>query len=436
MRKIKAKLQSSKYFQALAILTSGSLIGAFIIALQQILQTRIFSANDIGIFTFLLAIPMMFIGVMSLRYDIVIVTEKEERQVFALIKLSTVLVISLGVVITVFYVFYIALSNPKYFEYLYVTPFVFLILVGYGLNNICNSYNTRCKEYKLISSMYILRTFIQNCGVLLLGLLLVKLAGFKELSILVMFVPYGVSLFTGLILQSKSLMNHKDELKSITIIEMFEIAKRHKRQPFLSTPALFVNSFSFSIVPIILEQLFSTEVLGYYSVSDRVLGIPILLVAGNVAKVFVERASSEYNVTGKYINAYKQSVMFLVPISIAMFFGMFFLAPSICEILFGKGWGISGEYIRILAPMFSFRLVATALSQGLVVCNKQKTELIFNMMLAIASFGSGIVTWAFQGDIIVFLMLLCITRTCCYIFLTLIVFHYAKGNISNVKDNI
>lgn len=431
MKSLINKIKGSKFIKALAVLTSGSVVGSVFIAIYQILQPRVFTADEIGIYTYLLAIPITFISVMSLRYDVAIITEKDFHRSLALVKLSMIINIVLSVLISVLYGIYIIFFKREYIGYIYVIPFVFLILAGYGITNVLTSFNNRAREYKLISVMYVIRTFIQHFGALFLGIILVNILGHREFSVFAMVMPYGVGLFAGVFKQAKGLLKYKEEIKSISREEMLSVAGQHRRQPLVSTPAIFINNFSFSVISIIIENLFNTTILGYYSVSNKVLGMPISLVGGNVAKVFIEQASVEYRNTGKFIKAYKQSLLFLTAVAVPMFFGMYFLAPPLCELFFGSGWGQAGEYIKILAPMFSFRLIGTAISQSLVVCSKQKSEIIFDVLLTVASIGSGIVTGIFGKDITFFLQMLCITRSLAYIWLIIIVYKYSKGD--NVK---
>lgn len=429
MNKWIIKVKESNYFKALVTLTSGSFLGAIIIAIYQIFRTHIFTADEIGIYTFLLAIPLTFISIMSLRYDISIVTERDDHRSLVLVKLSVIVSLFMSISVTFIYIIYIIFFLKEYIQYIYVIPFILLILIGYGINNILASYNNREQEYKLISEMYVKRTLIQNGGTLILGLIFVRLLDIHNLAISVMFLPYGVGLFAGIIKQSKTLMKHSDELKGITKREMIDVAFEYRKQPLISAPALLINSFSFSVISIIIEKLYGTIILGYYSVSNNVLGMPISLVGGNVAKVFTERASDEYQKTGRFIQSYKKSILFLTAVAIPMFFCMYFLAPIVCRIIFGSGWEEAGEYIKILAPMFSFRLIGSSISQALVVCSQQKMEVIVNIFLTIASVGSGVVAGISGGDVIFFLKILCITRTLAYIWLIIIVYKYSKGEM-------
>ena len=140
------RILKSNFFKSLAILASGSLIGALITAVCEVARTWIFPENEVGIYTFLIAVPLMFINITSLRYDISIVIEEDDHKALTLVKLSMVLTLIVSVLVTLGFVIYIVGVHPKYNSYLYVTPFVALIILGYGINNIMNSFSNRYKE--------------------------------------------------------------------------------------------------------------------------------------------------------------------------------------------------------------------------------------------------------------------------------------------------
>jgi len=425
--KLGDRLKKSGYFKSLAILTSGSFIGALITAGTEVARTRIFPADYIGAYAFLIAFPHLFISIPTLRYDVSIVVEKDERKSLALVKLCFILLLAISAIVTIAYSIFIFGFHPDYSKYWYTIPLAFFVVAGYGLNNILNSYNNRRKEYKEISRKYIIRTAVQQISALLLGVVVVMLFKLPEWSVIVMYAPHGLGLFVGAWRQSKGIRERSGELKSVTKGEMWEVAKFHKRQALYSSPALFVNSYSYTCITLLIEDLFDTTILAYYSLSNRVLGMPISLVCGNVAKVYIEEAAREYNLTGKFVNAFKKSFFFLTALAVPMFFAMYFLAPPVCGILLGKGWHIAGDYIRILALMFSFRLIGTALSQSLAVCNKQGVELFVNIGLVCASVISGAITRSLGGDIYFFLKMICVARSLCYVVLIAAVYICSKG---------
>ena len=435
MRKISDRIKGSPYVSSLATLVGGTLLGTVFTAIYQVAQTWIYTPESIGVYTFLTTVPLMFIAVPSLRYDIAIVVEKDERKAMALVKLSAILALVTSLLVTLFYAGYIWFFCQEYRQYLYVLPFAFLIVFGYGINNLLNAYNNRCDDYGMISRKFVVRSAVQRLGMVAAGVIVVYLAKLESLSVLAMIVPYSLGLFVGIRNQASTLLARKEELRSVTAAEMKEAAKLHKNQPLFSAPALFVNSFSYSSITLIIEKLYDTTVIAYYSISNRVLGMPISLVSGNVAKVFIADAAKEYAQTGGFRRAFKKSFGFLLALAIPMFVGIYFLAPPVCGWLLGDGWEVAGEYIKIMGMMFAFRLVGTALSQVLTVCNKQIVELYVNFGLLAAAAISGLVAWYLQRDVLFFLQVLNVLRSACYAVLIVCVYCFSKRKKDMTEEN-
>lgn len=422
------RLFKSSFLKSLAVLTGGSFIGTIIIAISEVARTWIFPTEYVGIYTFLLTIPTTFISITSLRYDISIVIEEDDRRALSLVKLSGLLSIIVSILVTMGFAFFILIFHRDYVQYLYLTPMIFCIMIGYSSNNILNAYNNRYREYGIISKKYVLRTAAQYLGTIILGLIVVTIFKQTKWSVLIMMVPYGLGLFVGIKEQAEKLLSKWDELKSIDRHEMREAAKKYRRQVYYSTPALFLNSYSFSVITFQIESIFNATTLALYSISNRVLGMPISLISGNVAKVYIEDASREYEKTGKFVKAYKKTVIFLTAVAIPLFLIIYFIAPPVCTKLLGTGWSDAGIYIKILSLMFSFRLVGTAISQSLAVCDKQGWELVVNGSLILASLFSGAITRLTSGDIYFFLHILCMSRVLCYLLLIVLVGYFSKGS--------
>ena len=418
------------FLKSLTILASGSLIAQALVAVEQLCLTRIFSPETLGIYAFLIAFPHACIGMICGRYDLAIVYEEDESKVFSLIKLTFVINLALSTVLSLGYAGYIFFFRPEYREFIYLIPAVFVYLVSYGLTLTLNSYNNRNGQYKMITKMHMLRTFVQCFGTVCLGLIFVVFLKLDsvQVGVPIVLVPYCAGMFFGVFTQGKGLFNHWKEIKAITPKELWEVALKHKKQPLVSAPAIFANGYSYSLVTMNMDSLYGEATTGYYSLSTKLLGMPISLISGNISKVYMEEAAKEYNATGKFKKAFNKTFMFLFVIALPMFLCIYLFAPSVCAWLFGgEEWRIAGEYIKILTPMFAMRFIATALSPGLYVCRKQTAELVVQMLLMAATALVGFLSIILHFDVAQFLWGICIARTCVMLLQTLAVFYYSRG---------
>lgn len=407
------RLTKNSFFKNIILLASGSIFAQVIVVICSPVITRLYSVEEIGMYSYLIAMVSMFTAVMNGRYDMAIVSEDEEKNIFPIIKLSLVIGVIVSGIATIGFWIYFCVAKPEYSQSRYVIVFFFFLLVSNALINVFNSYNNRKKEYKLMTSVYVIRTGCQNVGGVFLGIF--------KIGILGLLLPYTIGQYWGIKRQAGTLRPSFKEIWSADYKDLKRVAKKHIQLPLFSVPAMFANSFSYSSVTIFMENLFDMSVVGYYSLSTRILGLPLSLVSGNVSKVFFQEASSEYSNTQRFKSSYKKTLCFLVLMAIPMGSIMYFLAPWACKIFFGKSWMIAGEYIRILTPYYMLRFVGTALSPGLLVCKKQKQELLIQILLVFTSIVSYLITIQTSKSVEIFLWSICITKSLVYLILIMLV---------------
>ena len=413
------RLRKSSFFRAIFLLSSGSVIAQGIRAVATPIITRLYSPEAMGAYTYLISISAIFMGIVNLRYEVAIVTDKNDSHVFPLIKLSTIV----GVFITVlaslgFGIYFCAKGKPL----LWVLILFFNVL-AYSLTNTLTAYNNRNKEYKLISTMYILRTSVQYVLAIVLGL-------FNPIAPFLL-IPYVLGEYMGLTRQSRSLKGHYREILSIEYNDLKSVATEHKKQPLFSTPALLANSLSYSLITIFIESLFGLETVGYYSISVSLLGLPLAVIGGNVSKVFVQRASGEFANTGSFVQTFNKTFSVLLVLSIPMVLVMYFFATPLCRIIFGPEWALSGKYIMILAPMFGVRFITSALSPAFTIVHKQQIELILQLVFLVFNLASYLITITMDLGVEAFLKIVSILFSIAYTLYLLFIFIYSRKQIHN-----
>lgn len=410
-----------KFLKSIMTLTVGSLIAQIITVICSPILTRLYTESDLGLHAYILSISNIFAAIINGRYDMSIVTEEKNERVFAIVKLSFMICTISSVIISVGYGIFFYFSADKS-QYTYTVLFLFLILFAQGIINILNSYNNRNNEYKILSKFYMIRTSFQNIG----GVI----AGIFRPGFLGLLIPYCFGQYFGIQKQSKPIRQDLKEIKEIRKPAMLEVAKLHKKQPLFSAPALLVNSLSYSIITLLAESLFGMGTIGYYSLSTRILGLPLSIIGGNISKVFFQEASREFEKTGNFKNSFNKTFLFLFSISIPMVLCMYFLAPWACNVFFGAGWETAGSYIRILAIMFGFHFLTAALSPAMQVCKRQGTEFILQSFLLLSAVLSYIITRLQpEPTMEIFLTCVCILKSIGFFIYTFVIFIFSRKNL-------
>ncbi len=165
--------------------------------------------------------------------------------------------------------------------------------------------------------------------------------------------------------------------KDVKLNEVKDTLLKYKKLPIYSMPAHFLNSASYSMLNFFITELFGLGTLGYYSITYRILGIPLTLVSLNVSKVFFQRASEEKNNTGGYRRTLMQLTLFLACLSIPMVLVLVTLGPFLFELFFGAGWGVAGRYAQILAPMYGLKIYSLSINTSPCYFRGTKTGISF-----------------------------------------------------------
>ncbi|SEN29322.1 Membrane protein involved in the export of O-antigen and teichoic acid [Terribacillus saccharophilus] len=374
--KIKKALKGN-FLKSIVTLTSGSIVAQLITLLAAPILTRFYSPKELGVYALVLTAESLFASVICGRYDVSIVSEADEEKIYPIVKVCFFITILFSMLASAGYGIYLFNRENPYDDSISIVFFIFVMLFLSGFIKIAESYNNRYKEYKVMTSVYVLRTSIQNVGSIILG--------FLKSGVLGLLMPHALGLIFGLKRQTKTLANNKEKIVNSSINQMYNVIKLHYRQPLYSAPAVFANRFSYSSIGLFVESMYGLTVLGFYWISYKALGLPLTVMSNNIAKVFYQQASREFDSTGRFKKSFNKTSLFLLIIAIPMVLALYFLAPPAFKIVFGDGWEQAGVYVKILAPMFGIRLIVNTVSYGLQVARKQSIELVLQLLFVVAS---------------------------------------------------
>ena len=150
---------------------------------------------------------------------------------------------------------------------------------------------------------------------------------------------------------------------------------------------MLANALSYNLVSILISTFYSLTTLGFFSLVQRLLGMPSSLIGQSIGQVYFQQAAKEKQKTGKAIKTFNDVLKKLLIIGVPSFGFLFFFAEDLFAIIFGENWRIAGKYAKILLPFFFIRFVSSSLSSTNVIFEKQKIGLYINLILLISSTG-------------------------------------------------
>lgn len=377
---IKQKFRKLLYksgFKDIAMLSSGVLLAQVITFLCQPIATRLYSPDAFGVLSIIVSIVAIITPISTLQYHSAVVLAENEGEANAVCSLSFYVVIIMSLLtaigLIVFNIIY-----PTTFEKIGYWVFIVIPMVLLsGVSNIVSSYNNRYKQYKLITTVSIMRSIISNALTLLLG--------FIKLDSVGLIISQFVSNVFGIRRQANYLISKYKEILHTPYQLIRETALKYKEQPFYAMPGLFVTTFSFSIIPININSLYGIEEAGYFSLSMSVLGVPLSLISINVAKVFFRNATSEYNRNGNFKSTFSMMLTLLTIISTIGFGLLWIFVEPLFSLIYSESWISSGTFAKILIPMFALRFIVQALMNGFIISGNQFYKLIIQCLFIVSA---------------------------------------------------
>jgi len=415
------KILKSEFSKNIITLLSGTVIAQAIpIAVMPILS-RIYAPEDFGILAVFVSFTSVIGAIANARYEMAIVLPKEERDALALVLLGASIAFVFSVVflaVVVVWGDFIAqlTKTPAIAPWLYFIPFSIFFI---GLFNVLNYYNTRTKHFKIIARANVFKT---------LGLSVVNIfVGLLKQGPLGLILGQVFSFFFGNYRLSKTVLEQKETIKSLQIEDLKRVAKRYRNFPQLSMPSIFANVLSVNLTNLFTTTLFDIRTLGFYSMANRILGIPTVFIGQAFGQVYMQEASSSRQKTGEAYKIFKSTLIKLVLISLPVFVLLYFFSEELFVLFLGEKWRVAGVYARVLVPLFWMRFITAPLSLTNIVFEKQKIALFWQLGLLLLTLIIFLVVYYEHYSFFSFMYLYVIVLALYYVFLLVIVNNVAKG---------
>lgn len=386
MKRITGKLKKSEFSRNVLTVFSANMIAQFLPLITAPILTRIYSPDDYGILGVVMSILAIITTVSTLGYLNCIVAAKDDLEANALAALclkvltGTIVVVIMGIsifhaVIVDVYKIYSAKNV------LYLLPVSLFIT---GITSIYYNLATRYKYFGIISKNRVMTVISSSAISIAIGLWLKNYWGLV------------IGFFAGQLVNCVLVyikLNNKPQILSITQLLSFstkKVAKQYIDFPKYMMPADFINMLS-NQIPIFAISRFQAkpeQAVGYYNMSNRMLGIPITLVSSSIGDVFRQRCAEDYNTKGTcrpiFIKTFKTLFLTaIIPFSILIAFG-----GDIFAFVFSEKWRAAGQYSQILGFLFFCRFVISPLTYVFFVAGKQKLDFILHLLFIPVGFGA------------------------------------------------
>ena len=365
----------NKFLRNFLVLSSATSVAQLIAIACSPIITRLYTPEDFGVQAIFSTILSQCLILSCLRYEWAIPLPKQKDNAVALTLGCVVLTMMTSSLITCITFLgrhrissFLKLEHLNEFLYLCLGP---TILIA-SLYQIFNYWNIREENFLLIARTKVFQSLGSTSGQIILGIL--------------NFGPYG--LIAGTILNSsigtfRLLQNFLKREKRLIQQVTHQLIKNNLREhvdfPRISVWSSFINSASLNAPTILLSFLYGLDVVGSFSLAQKLINLPVNLLGGSIFQVFLSKfVILVNNDPSRAKRLYVKAFLGLFIISLIL--GGFFWCFSYFSVkIFGEQWQELGEIIRCLTPTLVTSLTVSSLSL-LDWLGKQSWMLVWNFV--------------------------------------------------------
>jgi lipopolysaccharide exporter len=370
----------SNFISNVLKLVSGSVTAQILGILLVPLITRIYSPDDLGIFQIFLSISGILIIFSTFSYQFAIMLPKTEEDSANIAFLTAILV-----TIVSLFTALIVLLLPKDVENILNTPGIskYLIYIPAitffnGIFFVQNYWLSRKIRFGVIAGSRIVNTVSTKAFQLAIPL--------WNVSPLGLIAGYVAGYGCADLFMLKGVKNDLKVFRKVSLKRIKEMAIEYKNFPLYSSWSTLANTISPQVPTFLLAYYYSTSVVGYFSLANQVVNMPMGLLGAAIQQVFFQKISEvkNGNEPGDVKVIVREVYKKLILIGVFPMILLLILGEEIFTFAFGASWYISGVYIKILVPWIFLVFLSSPISTLYSVYDKQGVWFTFSMVLLIS----------------------------------------------------
>lgn len=382
LKKIKDFISKNIFLRSVFMLSSGNVIAQVINFVGMPFITRIYPPSVFGVYTLLSTNAALISGVANLGMMLSFLLPEDDDEARALSRfvLSATTCIS-GIAVTILFCYqeHYKIVNTSDISYSVFLVMVFFYIIATTVNGICYAYINRHKLYGVMFWNPIIYAFVNIVLFILLGhesptSISYIIATIAATAISILQMCYCANPFSGY-------DKREYEFRKLLI--------DYKRFPLFQMPANFISGVGKQIPIQTIELVFSTTILGLWSMALKVMSLPISFLAAHINKIYFQEASQRF-ARGEEIGEFALNTLevniklAIVPILMVAIFGDFIFSFAL-----GDRWKEAGTLAGLIASYQLVEFANTCIGGSFVIIKKNT----WNVISGIAFVGIGLFLW-------------------------------------------
>jgi O-antigen/teichoic acid export membrane protein len=408
------KIKKSSFLKNTLLLVSGTTIAQAIPMVISPILTRIYEPKSFGVLMIYVSYISILGVIATTRYEKAIIIPASDHKAKSLVGLSQLFIILFCILLGIINLFFgnwilTQLNAQELIPYSWMLVLGVLFLAS---DQTYYHWANRVSAYKAMSISKISNNLSSGISSLLFGFLQWEAIGLMASKVI------GIMASTITNLRTFTLKS----LQELTVGDLKSVAKEYISFPKYIMPGHLLNAIALNGPPIAFALFYTETEVGYFALTQRVIMLPVSIIARSVGDVFRQKATDQYNKLGNFRSLYLKTLGGLFAASILPFIVLLLFSPFLFTFIFGAEWENSGLYAQILAILFLLQFITSPLTNVFIITGKQKLEFVWQILFLLSSILPIIVGYYIFNNMYDTLILFAVSRAAIYLlslFLTL-----------------
>jgi lipopolysaccharide exporter len=375
----------SSFISNVIKLVSGTTLAQVITILTAPIISRLFAPEAFGVLNIFTSLVTILTVVICLRYEFAIVLPEDDEDAANLVGLSVLIAFGISVLSSLFLLtlgrpFLDLIKAPNLYPFLWLIPFYLFIQ---GIFQALNYWNTRTRHYGRLSIARVSASITTSALPIFLAVI-----GQATAASMVFSYVAGTLVFASVLGYQVLKESGAFFYRFIQRNRILENLKRYRKFPLVDSWGSFINNLSWQLPSLMLLYFFSETVVGYYSLSSRLILLPLTLLGNSVAQVFYQRSAELRSNPANLARSVQLVFHRLAAIGLypAVILGV--AGPQLFAIVFGANWVEAGRYAQILSPWMFILFISAPLGNLFATLERQELSLAVNSVILATRFAA------------------------------------------------
>lgn len=369
-------------------MSAGTLAGQVITLLALPLISRLYSPEDFGALSLVIAASAMILPAVGLKFEYAILLPDSRREMRGLVGLALASVIVLSIIWSVF----AQVASNLFIGHHHIEFFglwIFGITAGSGLFNVFIQIAIRERNYNQVGASSFVQSGSTAISQTALGAIQWSHPG------LLAGVVIGQVISLSLLARK-----FRYDLGRFSPRDIPHIFQEYWRFPAVFAPSAVLNSIGLQLPLIAISAIFGLSATGQIGMAERIVAIPIALLGGPIGQIFVgEISKMRREAQPHFVSFFLRITAVLLACSIVLFGLLMLIAPWLVPMVLGKQWAESVPLIQIISLMGAVRLTFSPTAMALTILQRARANVILDTVrIGLVGLGVGTVS-LFRPDL-------------------------------------